>query len=105
MRVEQQATGLLIRAARNNLSSVAKESLVRYLAVEGFIADSYRWHSEQAEHSALRVRWVTDTSWLRFAHHFERRASLVWAFLTWGRLLAIALFIGAFAVALWLKAH
>jgi hypothetical protein len=103
MRVENRSTCVVIRTARDNLSSTARDALVRYLAAEGLIAEGCRWNSETSGHSALGVTWLTDSSWVDFNHQCRRLRSRVWAYLTWGRLLSLGLFLAATATALWLK--
>ncbi len=52
-----------------------------------------------------QVKWVLDGSWVGFRHRWKRLAVRLWAFLTWGRLLSLGLFLAALLIALWLKPH
>jgi len=100
VRVDTYGGSAVIRATTNRFTDEAKERFVRYLAMEGLIAERYRWWPGQGE-----VNWVIDGSWVRFRHHRQRLTARVWAFLTWGRLLALGLFLAALTTALWLKGH
>jgi hypothetical protein len=100
VQVENQARGPVIRATTDRFSSEAKERVVRYLATEGLVAERYRWWPGQGE-----VSWVMDNSWVRFRHHRQRLVTRVWAFLSWGRLLSLGLFLAALMIASWLKGH
>lgn len=103
VRIEHHSDGVVIRTARDNFSNAAKDAFIRYLATEGFIAERFQWCSDDSNHATPGIKWVTDHSWVRFRHQYRRQTTRVRAFLTWGRCLALALFLVAFALALWLK--
>ena len=105
VRIENQSSGVMIRAARDGLCDAAKDAFVRYLATEGFIAERFRPASENPSLAGAGIEWVTDGSWVRFNHRRIRMATRVWAYLTWGRWLSLALFLVALAAAIWLKRH
>jgi len=105
LRVENRRDCVVIRAARSNVSAASKESFIRYLATEGFVPEQCQWNSNELSQSLPEVNWVTDDSWVSARHRRIRLASLVWAYLTWGRLLSLALFITALVIAVWLKRH
>ena len=100
VRVENRASGPVIRATTDRFSNEAKERLVRYLATEGLIAERYRWRAAQNE-----VNWVMDNSWVEIRHHLQRLVDRVWIFLTWGRLLSLGLFLAALIAAYCFKPH
>jgi len=100
VRVENRAHGPVIRVTTDRLSNESKERFVRYLATEGLIAECYRWWPGQGE-----VNWVRDNSWVQVRHHLQSLVQRAWIFLTWGRLLALGLFLAALVAALWLKLH
>ena len=103
VRIENYDGGVLIRTARGDLPDSAKTSFLHYLITEGFVAERYRWSSEESNRAFGAARWVTDESWVGFKHQCMRMASRVWAYLTWGRLTALGLFLMALATAIWLK--
>jgi len=105
LRVENRGDCVVIRAARSNVSAASKESFIRYLATEGFVPEQCQWNSSELSPSLPEVTWVADDSWVSARHRLIRLASLVWAYLTWGRLLSLALFITALVIAVWLKRH
>ena len=103
VRVQNLSSGVVIRTARADLPDRARESLVRYLAAEGLIPEVYRWYADGSHRSGQEVKWVVDASWVRSSHRAKCLADRVWAYLTWGRLLSLALFLAALVIALWLK--
>jgi hypothetical protein len=64
VRVEEWKETVVIRASRASFSEKRKESFIRELVSEGFIADEYRWTGLSAIDSPRGVRWLVDTSWL-----------------------------------------
>jgi len=63
--VEQNESGVLIRAAWDNFSDRRKAFFIKEIAAEGFIPDRYQWFSNFEENSYNGVRWVIDRSWLK----------------------------------------
>lgn len=103
VRIENHPGLVVIRTMRGDLPETAKASFLQYLAAEGFIAERYRWASVESNRAGAGVQWVADASWVGLKHQCNRLASRVWAFLTWGRLTAIGLFVAALVTAIWLK--
>ena len=56
--IENNEGGVVIRAARDNLSDKRKTYFIRHLAAEGFIPDRYEWFPDPAEDGFLGVKWV-----------------------------------------------
>ena len=66
LKVEVWDDAVTIRATRNTFSLQRKTAFVRELAAEGFIAEDYRWGSNDGAQTAFRgVRWLVDSSWLQ----------------------------------------
>jgi hypothetical protein len=63
--VEETDGEVVIRASRNKFSDERKARFVRYLASEGFIPESYRFHPLAESGSFMGVRWMVDISWLK----------------------------------------
>jgi len=102
-RIETDGTRVVIRTTRDNITAGAKAAFVHYLANEGFIPEHYRWYSCHSAAAEPRIQWLTDSSWVSLGRQGMRFGAKLWSFLTWGRLLALGLFVIAFALALWLK--
>jgi len=64
LRVEEADGSVVIRATRDSFSATRKTSLIRELAAEGFIPDSYRWFASADRDSLMGVKWLVDISWL-----------------------------------------
>jgi len=105
VQVKNCAGGVVVRLTRDNLTARAKTCLIRHLAVEGFIPDRYQWYSEDLTGPSLEVKWVIDGSWVTFQHQLKRLTTRVLNRLTFGRLLALSLFLTALAAAEWRKYH
>ena len=63
--VENHKASVVIRAARNDISSREKLFLVRHLADEGFIPDRYRRFAGFESEFSPGLDWVVDSSWLK----------------------------------------
>jgi hypothetical protein len=61
--VENSGDGVVIRAARDNLSERKKAWLIRYLAAEGFISDEFE--DFRTNWTGTSITWVVDQSWIR----------------------------------------
>lgn len=59
LRVESDGERVRIRAARDNFTARDKTFFVRHLANEGFIADRFRWVSEQRA-GASGIEWLVE---------------------------------------------
>lgn len=62
--IENSGDGVVIRAARDNLSERKKAWLIRYLAAEGFISDEFE-DFRTDDWTGASIIWVVDQSWLR----------------------------------------
>jgi len=94
--VENQAEGVIIRAARNTISSREKLFIIRHLAMEGFIPERYQWFTDSEPESFSGLSWTVDDSWLKKDSAQQRKALrqilrlIFWAGLFWLALMAFA---------------
>jgi hypothetical protein len=95
--VENQEAGVVIRAARDDISSREKVFLVRHLADEGFIPKRYRWFAGSESELSSGLKWIVDSSWLKEKaapnkNALSRILKLTYcAFLAWLAMMAFAL--------------
>ena len=58
--IENRPRGLLIRAARDNLTRQQKANFIRYLATEGYIPDHYAKGSRIDTKDEWETTWIID---------------------------------------------
>jgi hypothetical protein len=72
-RIENHASGVVIRTDDRNVNDNEKRFLIDHLAAEGFVDGSYRWFSHTTGTGGLPgVQWITDSSWIKFDLRFTR---------------------------------
>ena len=95
--VENNADGVVIRAARDNFSERAKACFIRYLAAEGFISDEFKSFGRSGSPHTTSIVWVVEQNWARRQHSRLERIErfmiqlLISASAVWLALLAFAL--------------
>jgi hypothetical protein len=105
VQVKNCGNGVVVRLMRDNFSTPVKTSLIRHLALEGFIPDRYQWYSGTSDCAGLNVKWLIDGSWVRIGHQLGRQVTRLLNFFSRGRLLALGLFLAALITAEWWKRH
>ena len=58
--VENNVDGVVIRAARDNLSDRDKACFIRYLAAEGFISDEFESFGKSGSCRTTSITWVVE---------------------------------------------
>ena len=104
VQVQNCGSSVVVRLMRDNFSTAVKTSLIRHLALEGFIPDRYQWYSGTSDCAALNVKWLIDGSWVRVGHQLSRQVTRLLNLLSRGRLLALGL-LAALIAAEWWKSH
>jgi hypothetical protein len=95
--LENNVDGVVIRAARDNLSERAKACFIRYLAAEGFISDEFKSFGKSGSHHTTSITWVVEQNCARRQHSRLQRVErfmiqlLISASALWLALLAFAL--------------
>src|SRR4026209_2345193 len=56
--VENNDDGVIIRAARDNLSERGKACFIRYLAAEGFISDEFESFGKSGSRHTTSITWL-----------------------------------------------
>jgi hypothetical protein len=81
--IENNASGVTIRATRDNLSDSRRTHFIRLLAAEGYIPDRYEWFCEASESALFGVTWIVEptpdsrTAFIRsLRKHWTRRNAL-----------------------------
>ena len=72
VRVKSRGNSVVVRLKRDNFSAEAKTSLIKHLALAGFIPDRYQWYCENSGFLGLEVKWVTGGSWSRISEWIKR---------------------------------
>jgi hypothetical protein len=72
--VENEKSGVSIRAVYDNFSSRRKIFFIKELACEGFIPDEYQWFSDPDDGGCFGLRWLIDHSWLQAGGSVAHRA-------------------------------
>lgn len=78
LRVERILGQLVVRTMRDVPSEDERNYFLRRLALEGFIADQYRWPRQSYCLPADEVDWVTDVSWIGLGHQLKRLVARFW---------------------------
>jgi hypothetical protein len=63
--VQNSADGVIIRAARDNLSERDKACFIRYLAAEGFISDEFESFGKSGPCPTTSITWLMEQNWAR----------------------------------------
>jgi hypothetical protein len=58
--VENNEDGVVIHAARDNLSERGKACFIRYLAAEGFISDDFERFGKSGSRRTTSITWVVE---------------------------------------------
>jgi hypothetical protein len=95
--VENTADGVIIRAARDNLSERDKACLIRYLAAEGFISDEFECFGKSGSCRATSITWLVEQN---RASHQRRQLERAECFMIQLLISASALWLALFAFAL-----
>ena len=95
--VENSADGVVIRAARDNLSERDKACFIRYLAAEGFISDEFESFGRSGAGRTTSLTWLVEQNWAR---HQRGQLERVERFMIQLLISASALWLALFAFAL-----
>jgi hypothetical protein len=86
-----------VRASRNSFNAQRRDSFIRELASEGFIAESNLWKSLTGGRG---IRWIIDRSWMGFdelAAAYRRRVGIgIFSGVLLGTVLMMALLFGGY---------
>src|SRR5581483_2600426 len=94
--VENHPDGVVVHAARANISPRQKSYLIRHLAAEGFIPERYRWVDPSQPESGSGLRWVVDASWMSDCARQRRAFRQILRLIFWAGLFGLGLMIFAF---------
>jgi hypothetical protein len=95
--VENNDDGVVIHAARDNLSDCGKACFIRYLAAEGFISDEFEGFGKSGSRRTTSITWVVEQQRIqRQSTRLERADRFMIRLLTSASALWLALMAFAF---------